>query len=161
MRRTNCAVRPRERSGNSFFDTIDTKEVNEQLNLSMLDLDRKDWKPQMVEHKMAERKRITDFLLPVHRPGGRSKVRPSHPHDPSAGRLLQGARSPSSKKIALELRLGACRTLWTGQGRGAQATTKPPVLLDHTVHILPGKSEAAAGDSVILLLSAAQGEGAR
>ena len=39
-----------------FFDTIDTQEVNEQLELSLLDLDRKDWKPDMVEYELAERK---------------------------------------------------------------------------------------------------------
>ena len=45
-----------------FFDTIDTNEVNEQLNLSLLDLDRKDWKPEMVEHEMAERKQMADLF---------------------------------------------------------------------------------------------------
>lgn len=45
-----------------FFDTVDTKEVNEQLNLSLLDLDQKDWKPEMVEHEIVERKQIADLF---------------------------------------------------------------------------------------------------
>jgi len=52
----------KKESRKQFFDTIDTKEINEQLDLSILDLDRKDWKPGMVEHEMTERKQIADLV---------------------------------------------------------------------------------------------------
>lgn len=42
-------------------DTID-RQVNEQLNLSLLDLEWKEWWPERVEHEVAERKHVVDML---------------------------------------------------------------------------------------------------
>lgn len=51
----------KKKSRQQFFDTIDTQEVNEQLDPLLLGLERKDWKPKMVEHEIAERKHIADM----------------------------------------------------------------------------------------------------
>ena len=48
-------------SRQQFFDTIDTREVSEQLDLSLLGLEQKEWKPEMVEHEIGERKHIADM----------------------------------------------------------------------------------------------------
>ena len=45
-----------KQSRDEFFDTIDTDEIDKQLDLSLLDLEEKDWKPQRVEHQLPERK---------------------------------------------------------------------------------------------------------
>jgi hypothetical protein len=50
-----------------FFETIDTEELNAQgqdlsLDLSLLDLDEKDWKPEKVEHRLEERRRVAELL---------------------------------------------------------------------------------------------------
>jgi hypothetical protein len=45
-----------------FFDNIDTQEVNEQLDPSILGLEHKDWIPEMVKHEMAERKHLAEML---------------------------------------------------------------------------------------------------
>ncbi len=44
-----------EESRKQFFKIIATKEVNEQLNLSLLDLDKESWKSNMLEHVDTER----------------------------------------------------------------------------------------------------------
>ena len=37
-----------------FFDTINIKEINKQLNPSFLDIDDKDYHPEIVVHKLKE-----------------------------------------------------------------------------------------------------------
>jgi hypothetical protein len=44
------------------FDTTSTIEINKQLDLSMLDLDERDWEPQKVEHKLEERQILADLF---------------------------------------------------------------------------------------------------
>jgi Protein of unknown function (DUF3435) len=51
-----------QESRRQFFETIETKDVNEQLDLSKLDLDKESWKPEMVEHDLEERRRIAQML---------------------------------------------------------------------------------------------------
>ena len=43
-----------------FFDTIDTEELN--VDLSLLDLEEGDWKPEKVEHRLEERRRVAELL---------------------------------------------------------------------------------------------------
>lgn len=45
-----------------FFDTIDTKDLNAQVDLSMLDIRKEDWKPQRVEHSLHERRDVVRLL---------------------------------------------------------------------------------------------------
>lgn len=45
-----------------FFDTINTIEINRQLDLSLLDLNKDDWKPKRLEHNLEERKIIVDLI---------------------------------------------------------------------------------------------------
>src|SRR6202034_1281603 len=49
-------------SCNEFFDSIDTQEINEQLDLSLLDLNATEWTPPKVEHCLTERKRVAGLL---------------------------------------------------------------------------------------------------
>lgn len=53
---------------NEFFDTIDTQEINEQLDLSLLDLNATEWTPPKVEHCLTEQKRVAGLLCkqPTH-----------------------------------------------------------------------------------------------
>lgn len=44
------------------FDTIDTDEIDKQLDLSLLDLEEKDWKPKAVKHQVPERKRVAELI---------------------------------------------------------------------------------------------------
>jgi len=41
---------------------IDTREVNNKLDLSLLDLKREDWKSEMVGHELEERRQIAHLL---------------------------------------------------------------------------------------------------
>jgi hypothetical protein len=45
-----------------FFDTISTIEINRQLNLSLLDLNKDDWEPKKVEHNLEERRIVADLI---------------------------------------------------------------------------------------------------
>lgn len=45
-----------------FFNTIDTKEINDQLNDSLYNADRESWKPETVVHNSEERRYIAEFL---------------------------------------------------------------------------------------------------
>lgn len=45
-----------------FFDTIDTDEIDKQLDLSLLNLEEKDWKPEEVKHKVPERTRVAELI---------------------------------------------------------------------------------------------------
>jgi hypothetical protein len=56
-------------SRNEFFDSIDTQEINEQLDLSLLDLNATEWAPPKVEHCLTEQKRVAGLLCqqPTHR----------------------------------------------------------------------------------------------
>jgi len=56
-------------SRNQFFDTIDTHEINKQLDLSLLDLNVTEWTPPKVEHCLTERKRVAGLLCqePTHK----------------------------------------------------------------------------------------------
>src|SRR5207248_723725 len=47
---------------NRFFDTIDTIEINKQLDPSLLDLDKDDWEPKKVEHHLEERSLVADLI---------------------------------------------------------------------------------------------------
>lgn len=54
-------------SRQQFFDIVETKDINEQLNqsrlnLSLLDLEKEDWKPEMAEHQLDERKRVAELM---------------------------------------------------------------------------------------------------
>ncbi|KIX09925.1 uncharacterized protein Z518_01006 [Rhinocladiella mackenziei CBS 650.93] len=49
-------------SRQQFFDTISTIEINEQLDLSMLDLNEGDWEPKKVEHHLEERRVVADLF---------------------------------------------------------------------------------------------------
>lgn len=46
-----------------FFDTIDTIEINKQLDPSFLDLE--DWEPEKVEHHLEERRVLADLLCKI------------------------------------------------------------------------------------------------
>ncbi|KAE8383921.1 hypothetical protein BDV26DRAFT_287333 [Aspergillus bertholletiae] len=45
-----------------FFDTIDTKEINKQLDPSFIDVDDNEYLPESVVHKLEERRRIADLM---------------------------------------------------------------------------------------------------
>lgn len=45
-----------------FFDTINTREINEQLDLSLLDLNKEDWEPKKVEHRLEERRHVAELI---------------------------------------------------------------------------------------------------
>ena len=45
-----------------FFDTIDTIEINKQLDLSLLDLNNDDWEPKRVEHDLEERRLVAGLI---------------------------------------------------------------------------------------------------
>lgn len=47
---------------NRFFDTIDTKEINKQLDSSFLDVDENNYYTEDIAHKLKERKRVTDLI---------------------------------------------------------------------------------------------------
>jgi Protein of unknown function (DUF3435) len=49
-----------KKSRQQFFDTIDTKEVNEQLSLPLFD--RQNWKPEVVLHRLEERRQVADLI---------------------------------------------------------------------------------------------------
>ncbi|KAH6666137.1 hypothetical protein B0J14DRAFT_643409 [Halenospora varia] len=51
-----------KKSRDEFFDTIDTDEIDKQLDLSLLDLEEKHWKPKAVEHILPERKRVAELI---------------------------------------------------------------------------------------------------
>ncbi|KAH6676010.1 hypothetical protein B0J14DRAFT_626351 [Halenospora varia] len=51
-----------KKSRDEFFDTIDTDEIDKQLDLSLLDLEEKHWKPEAVEHILPERKRVAELI---------------------------------------------------------------------------------------------------
>lgn len=55
-------------SRDQFFDTIDTQEVNEQLDLSLLDLNATEWMPSKVEHCLMKQKHVAGLLCqkPTH-----------------------------------------------------------------------------------------------
>ena len=55
-------------SRKEFFDTIDTQEINQQLDLLLLDLNATEWTPPKVEHCLMERKRVAGLLCqqPTH-----------------------------------------------------------------------------------------------
>ncbi len=57
-----------KKSRDQFFDTIDTQEINEQLDMSLLDLNMTEWTPPKVEHCLTERKRVAELLCqePTH-----------------------------------------------------------------------------------------------
>ena len=48
--------------GKQFFETIETKDVNKQLDISLLDPDEEGWKPKVVEHDLDERRYIAQML---------------------------------------------------------------------------------------------------
>ncbi|KAF2471333.1 uncharacterized protein BDR25DRAFT_223650 [Lindgomyces ingoldianus] len=45
-----------------FFDTINTIEIDRQLNLSLLDLNEDDWEPEKVEHQLEERRVVAQLI---------------------------------------------------------------------------------------------------
>ncbi|KAE8397492.1 hypothetical protein BDV37DRAFT_291961 [Aspergillus pseudonomiae] len=45
-----------------FFDTIDTKEINKQLDPSFIDVDDNEYRPESVVHKLEERRRIAQMM---------------------------------------------------------------------------------------------------
>ena len=45
-----------------FFNTINTKEINKQLNLSFLDIDDKDYHPEIIVHKLEEQRLVADLM---------------------------------------------------------------------------------------------------
>jgi Protein of unknown function (DUF3435) len=49
-------------SREQFFETIETRDINEQLDLSLLSLDPEGLKPEMVEHELTERKHISELM---------------------------------------------------------------------------------------------------
>lgn len=51
-----------KKSRNQFFDTINTQEINEQLDLSLLDLDAAEWTTPKVEHCLEEQQRVARLL---------------------------------------------------------------------------------------------------
>ncbi|KAH6662715.1 hypothetical protein B0J14DRAFT_685428 [Halenospora varia] len=51
-----------KKSHDEFFDTIDIDEIDKQLDLSLLDLEEKHWKPEAVEHILLERKRVAKLI---------------------------------------------------------------------------------------------------
>jgi len=59
-----CAIR-RLSSANQLYrniETIETKDVNKQLNLSLLDPDEEGWKLEVVEHDLDERRYTAQIL---------------------------------------------------------------------------------------------------
>jgi Protein of unknown function (DUF3435) len=51
-----------QESRKQFFKTIETEDVNKQLDPSPLDLDKEIWKPNMVQHDLEERRYIGQIL---------------------------------------------------------------------------------------------------
>jgi Protein of unknown function (DUF3435) len=51
-----------QESRKQFFETVETKDVNEQLDPSLLNLDKESWKPEIMEHDLEERRRIAQML---------------------------------------------------------------------------------------------------
>lgn len=45
-----------------YFETIDTIEINKQLDPSFLDLDEGQWEPKQVEHQLDERRLVADLI---------------------------------------------------------------------------------------------------
>ena len=45
-----------------FFHTIDTTEINRQLDVSLLDLNNEDWEPKKVAHNLEERQIVGDLI---------------------------------------------------------------------------------------------------
>jgi hypothetical protein len=45
-----------------FFDTVETDDVNEQLDLSLLDLKETEWTPPKVDHCLDERRHVVNLL---------------------------------------------------------------------------------------------------
>lgn len=52
----------KKESRQQFFDTIDTIEINKQLDLSLLDLDEEDWEPQKVKHCLEEWRQAAELI---------------------------------------------------------------------------------------------------
>ncbi|KAI9776368.1 MAG: hypothetical protein M1816_005335, partial [Peltula sp. TS41687] len=55
----NTAVKE---SREEFFNTVDTREVNKQLDSTLLGLDQEGWKPTKVEHAIEERRLVAKLL---------------------------------------------------------------------------------------------------
>jgi hypothetical protein len=51
-----------KQSRDYFFETIETDDVNEQLDLSLLDLNETEWTPPKVEHCLKERRHVASLL---------------------------------------------------------------------------------------------------
>lgn len=51
-----------EEARQRFFDTIDTLEINKQLDPSFLDLEDCAWEPRQIEHALEERALATELL---------------------------------------------------------------------------------------------------
>jgi ElaB/YqjD/DUF883 family membrane-anchored ribosome-binding protein len=47
---------------NEFFDTIDTLEINKQLDPSLLDMKQDTYEPQRIVHRLKERRRLADLM---------------------------------------------------------------------------------------------------
>ncbi|CAG7936683.1 unnamed protein product [Penicillium nalgiovense] len=47
---------------NEFFDTIDTLEINKQLDPSLLDMKQGTYEPQRIVHRLKERRRLADLM---------------------------------------------------------------------------------------------------
>jgi Protein of unknown function (DUF3435) len=52
-----------QESRKQFFEKIETQDINEQLDLSLLDLDKDGWTPEIVEHDLEERRYIAQMLF--------------------------------------------------------------------------------------------------
>ena len=60
MQRSGYEDQHSKSCNNKFFDIIDTKEVNEQLSLSVFD--RQNWKPEVVLHRLKEQRQVADLI---------------------------------------------------------------------------------------------------
>jgi len=67
-----------------YFNIIDTKEVNQQLSLAMLDLDLEGWKP-------GTKIDCSNALRPNSRPHRGSTPRSPHPDDKGHGQVLSSS----------------------------------------------------------------------
>jgi hypothetical protein len=47
---------------NEFFDTIDTLEINKQLNTSLLDMKQDTYEPERIVHRLKERRRVAELM---------------------------------------------------------------------------------------------------
>lgn len=60
--KTKLRKSARQESRQHFFNTIDTIEINKQLDPSLLDLNDKDWEPKTVEHCLEERRQLAELI---------------------------------------------------------------------------------------------------